>query len=486
MKMYKVLDTNNNKGFKPELINKSFEGEIAGEYIRLNVNNEIVTFLANEVVEIQAIENTTNYDIKIVPAYSNNFIQTSNSSYRFKYDSIEVDIFERDNKSILISNIAHKKGNTEFIKMCYSEYKRSKTELENIKATLNSKLNNFCNIYNVQLQDIQLTQQADKNVIFALIFVNGDRKGHILLDANTMNIIEAKRGSKSIMHLFETITEAHEEIAATKLIRTTENTTNSSYCYNELQDLKLKGDAIYDKIIERRKELNNLNIATIDYKDDSIYYNLNKQLDLIESNENELKELLISDMSKEYKNKCIALQQEYKDNRYKAIYNNGTIQYYKHRKDVDIVNAVNIIELQITNDNRSVQEVGVYSNKNSYKTIHFYEKNKILALMENRIYNKDILKEYHINRNDFKLSLINNTLNIVFEVGNNTSIEYYFSNVKSNNYSIQIRPGFIMANWFYVKSLDKEYNDKVKIILNKYIKDKHIKNTIEKIKDQIA
>ena len=91
MKMYKVLDTKNNREFKPELIGKAFYNGIeSGEYIILQVaENETITILLSEV-EILEGKNLMNKKVIDDGIKHHEVIGESENGYRVIYSTEEI------------------------------------------------------------------------------------------------------------------------------------------------------------------------------------------------------------------------------------------------------------------------------------------------------------------------------------------------------------------------------------------------------------
>ena len=159
---YLIKDTQNNKLYRPNLINTIVEGEAIGEYIKTN-NNDM--FLLTEV-EAVTMEIETYNNIEEVE-------RLTNTTYRFKTPDIDSIVYTNENNAaIKVIGKGSKKYN-KLIKSLVEKYINNEITLNNYKSAAYKEINKI-NKLNYTVEKASIIKD-DKNYLLFLS-INKDNK----------------------------------------------------------------------------------------------------------------------------------------------------------------------------------------------------------------------------------------------------------------------------------------------------------------------
>ena len=178
---YLIKDTENNKLYRPNLINTIVEGEEIGEYIK-TANNDL--FLLSEV-EAVTIEIETHNNIKEVE-------KLTNTTYRFKTPDIDSIVYVNEhNTAIKVIGKGSKKYN-KLIKSLVEKYINNEITLNNYKATAYKEINKL-NKLNYTVEKATIIKDNKDYLLY--LRINKDNKyiGYIEYNIINMEIIDHSR-----------------------------------------------------------------------------------------------------------------------------------------------------------------------------------------------------------------------------------------------------------------------------------------------------
>lgn len=178
---YLIKDTENNKLYRPNLINTIVEGEEIGEYIK-TINNDI--FLLTEV-EPAIIEIETHNNIKEVE-------RLTNATYRFKTPGIDSIVYVNENNTaVKVMGKGSKKYN-KLIKSLVEKYINNEITLNNYRATAYKEINKL-NKLNYTVKQAAIIKDNEDYLLFLSINKDNKRIGYIEFNIINMEIIDHSR-----------------------------------------------------------------------------------------------------------------------------------------------------------------------------------------------------------------------------------------------------------------------------------------------------
>ena len=178
---YLIKDTQNNKLYRPNLINTIVEGEEIGEYIK-TANNDL--FLLSEV-EAVTIEIETHNNIKEVE-------RLTNTTYSFKAVGIDSIVYVNENNAaVKVIGKGSKKYN-KLIKSLVEKYINNEITLNNYRATAYKEINKL-NKLNYTVKQAAIIKDNEDYLLFLSINKDNKRIGYIEYNIINMEIINHSR-----------------------------------------------------------------------------------------------------------------------------------------------------------------------------------------------------------------------------------------------------------------------------------------------------
>ena len=178
---YLIKDTENNKLYRPNLINTIVEGEEIGEYIK-TANNDL--FLLSEV-EAVTIEIETHNNIKEVE-------RLTNTTYSFKAVGIDSIVYVNENNAaVKVIGKGSKKYN-KLIKSLVEKYINNEITLNNYRATAYKEINKL-NKLNYTVKQAAIIKDNEDYLLFLSINKDNKRIGYIEYNIINMEIINHSR-----------------------------------------------------------------------------------------------------------------------------------------------------------------------------------------------------------------------------------------------------------------------------------------------------
>ena len=178
---YLIKDTENNKLYRPNLINTIVEGEEIGEYIK-TANNDL--FLLSEV-EAVTIEIETHNNIKEVE-------KLTNTTYSFKAVGIDSIVYVNENNAaVKVIGKGSKKYN-KLIKSLVEKYINNEITLNNYRATAYKEINKL-NKLNYTVKQAAIIKDNEDYLLFLSINKDNKRIGYIEYNIINMEIINHSR-----------------------------------------------------------------------------------------------------------------------------------------------------------------------------------------------------------------------------------------------------------------------------------------------------
>ena len=178
---YLIKDTQNNKLYRPNLINTIVEGEEIGEYIK-TANNDL--FLLSEV-EAVTIEIETHNNIKEVE-------KLTNTTYSFKAVGIDSIVYVNENNAaVKVIGKGSKKYN-KLIKSLVEKYINNEITLNNYRATAYKEINKL-NKLNYTVKQAAIIKDNEDYLLFLSINKDNKRIGYIEYNIINMEIINHSR-----------------------------------------------------------------------------------------------------------------------------------------------------------------------------------------------------------------------------------------------------------------------------------------------------
>ena len=178
---YLIKDTENNKLYRPNLINTIVEGENIGEYIK-TANNDL--FLLTEV-EPAIIEIETHNNIKEVE-------RLTNATYRFKTPGIDSIVYVNENNAaVKVIGKGSKKYN-KLKKSLVEKYINNEITLNNYRATAYKEINKL-NKLNYTVKQAAIIKDNEDYLLFLSINKDNKRIGYIEYNIINMEIINHSR-----------------------------------------------------------------------------------------------------------------------------------------------------------------------------------------------------------------------------------------------------------------------------------------------------
>ena len=178
---YLIKDTENNKLYRPNLINTIVEAETIGEYIK-TINGDM--FLLTEV-EAVTIEIETHNNIKEVE-------KLTNITYRFQTPDIDSIVYINEhNAAIKVIGKGSKKYN-KLIKSVVEKYVNNETTLNNYKVTAYKEINKI-NKLNYTVEKASIIKDNKDYLLFLSINQDNKRIGYIEYNIINMEIINHSR-----------------------------------------------------------------------------------------------------------------------------------------------------------------------------------------------------------------------------------------------------------------------------------------------------
>ena len=178
---YLIKDTENNKLYRPNLINTIVEGEEIGEYIK-TANNDL--FLLTEV-EPAIIEIETHNNIKEVE-------KLTNTTYSFKAVGIDSIVYVNENNAaVKVIGKGSKKYN-KLIKSLVEKYINNEITLNNYRATAYKEINKL-NKLNYTVKQAAIIKDNEDYLLFLSINKDNKRIGYIEYNIINMEIINHSR-----------------------------------------------------------------------------------------------------------------------------------------------------------------------------------------------------------------------------------------------------------------------------------------------------
>jgi hypothetical protein len=203
--MYKILDTKLNREFKPELIGYSFEGSLSGEYVQLQVKDQVVTILLNEV-EILEGENLINKSM-LTDSCKYEAVAESNKGYRVLFGSEYIKSFDGSYNNRLMHVVIYNFNTKEVV---YTSGNNLRLEYDEFVEYVQ------CNL--TQWIDENIQDSYKFNTILNKILYNCDR--NILRDIKKDQL---NRFIKAYELEKENKLKAENEILETELIKVAED-----------------------------------------------------------------------------------------------------------------------------------------------------------------------------------------------------------------------------------------------------------------------
>lgn len=178
---YLIKDTENNKLYRPNLINTIVEGENIGEYIK-TANNDL--FLLSEV-EAVTIEIETHNNIKEVE-------KLTNTAYSFKTVDIDSIVYVNENNAaVKVIGKGAKKYN-KLIKTLIEKYIHNEITLNNYKTAAYKEINKI-NKLNYTVEKASIIKDNKDYLLFLSINQDNKRIGYIEYNVINMEIINHSR-----------------------------------------------------------------------------------------------------------------------------------------------------------------------------------------------------------------------------------------------------------------------------------------------------
>lgn len=178
---YLIKDTENNKLYRPNLINTIVEAETIGEYIK-TINNDM--FLLSEV-EAVTIEIETHNNIKEVE-------KLTNTTYRFQTPDIDSIVYtDKHNTAIKVIGKGSKKYN-KLIKSLVEKYINNEITLNSYKAAAYEEINKI-NKLNYTVEKASIIKDNKDYLLFLSINQDNKRIGYIEYNIINMKIINHSR-----------------------------------------------------------------------------------------------------------------------------------------------------------------------------------------------------------------------------------------------------------------------------------------------------
>ena len=178
---YLIKDTENNKLYRPNLINTIVEGEAIGEYIK-TINNDM--FLLSEV-EAVTIEIETHNNIKEVE-------KLTDATYRFKTVDIDSIVYTNENNAaVKVIGKGSKKYN-KLIKSLVEKYINNEITLNNYKTAAYKEINKI-NKLNYTVEKASIIKDNKNYLLFLSINQDNKRIGYIEYNIINMEIINHSR-----------------------------------------------------------------------------------------------------------------------------------------------------------------------------------------------------------------------------------------------------------------------------------------------------
>lgn len=178
---YLIKDTENNKLYRPNLINTIVEAETIGEYIKTN-NNDM--FLLTEV-EPATMEIETHNNIKEVE-------KLTNTTYSFQTPDIDSIVYVNEhNTAIKVIGKGSKKYN-KLIKSLVEKYINNEITLNNYKSAAYKEINKI-NKLNYTVEKASIIKDNKDYLLFLSINQDNKRIGYIEYNVINMEIINHSR-----------------------------------------------------------------------------------------------------------------------------------------------------------------------------------------------------------------------------------------------------------------------------------------------------
>lgn len=178
---YLIKDTENNKLYRPNLINTIVKGEEIGEYIK-TANNDL--FLLSEV-EAVTIEIETHNNIKEVE-------RLTNTTYSFKTPDIDSIVYTNENNAaVKVIGKGSKKYN-KLIKSLLEKYINNEITLNNYKTAAYKEINKI-NKLNYTVEKASIIKDNKDYLLFLSINQDNKRIGYIEYNVINMEIINHSR-----------------------------------------------------------------------------------------------------------------------------------------------------------------------------------------------------------------------------------------------------------------------------------------------------
>lgn len=322
-KKYIVKNTKNNKNYKPEMIEKIFNGVASGEYIGLKIENNIIWFLSSEVIEVSPTA-----VVKIDKIIEQNFIKINllnkkidrllnkayllkkviekkNIKYNNRDDNLIQELIKLNNIMDSIDNRIDAIGlninnlrklqyniNTNILKAEYGSNKYKIIDNYTNKVIYSNTLDNYINNYNYTIRVLINNTEYFKQYIFKgnpsylidslkiVYYKNNDTHEKIIKEIYT-------NSNNNILYLLETIKKSNIELLYMKnnIINKdyiSINNTNVNNCkediYNKALEMFKNYEVIYTALLDNRNTTFNKQTKNKDKKE--IF--LNMYIDIID------------------------------------------------------------------------------------------------------------------------------------------------------------------------------------------------------------